>query len=334
MVLIDVLFPSLHVVSCVLGELFILIAIIRFLLFVKKHFLRKPNFAKFGLNSKGSAWAVITGGSDGIGKVFARTLAKHGFNVFLISRTEEKLEKVAKQIKDDFGVSVKSLAVDFSLNDKSDYEKIEKIINSLDNIGILINNVGINYPYPAKFLDRDESLDERMINVNIISLKKMTHIVLPEMLKKKHGGIINLSSFTGIVPSPMLATYSASKAYIDAFSVSLSVEYASEGISILSITPGLVVSNMSKRSSPSYMQGVVAPQPVVNSALASLGVEQRFAPHFLHAIIENVLRAIPLKYATGFVFNIHKDINRRALAKQKQQHQQTTKRKINKTKIN
>jgi len=219
-------------------------------------------------------------------------------------------------------VKAKYLSVDFSSTDNSIYQNIAKVIQECGRIGILVNNVGINYPFPTYFLDADPQLDDSIIQVNIKALHSMIRLVLPEMLKNKSGGIINLSSFTGRVPSPMLATYSATKAYIDAFSVALSSEYQSKGIDILSITPGLVVSNMSQKSRPNYMQGVVNPGPVVRSALNALGREQRWCPHPLHAVLETAFGSAPLVHATGVVHNIHKDVNRRALDKRERNKQQ------------
>jgi len=265
---------------------------------------------------KNNAWAVITGSSDGIGKAFAFELAKRGFNIFLISRTQSKLEEVSSQIVKKYKVNTEILAVDFASKDQSFYGDIAEAL-AKKNVGILVNNVGINYPYPGNFLDTDKTVNESIITVNIGSINEMTRIVLPKMVERKAGGIINVSSLSGVFPAPLLSGYSASKAYIHFFSLNLASEYRKSGIFVQSITPSMTVSNMSKIRRSSLLAGVTTPEVIAKGSVDTLGQEIHWSPFWLHGLIEYVFAALPLSFVLNKINVMHQDIRKRALAKLK-----------------
>jgi len=319
---VDILLPSF--LLYLVGEL-ALVGLLVFIGFTIFNIYRKPLPSRtFGLASKGSAWAIVTGAGDGIGKVFCIELARLGYNVLMISRTMSKVEALAKEIESKYGVSTKGIGADFGSSDKSFYNEISETVKSLNRVSILVNNVGINYEFPSKFLDQTPELDDQIIEVNIKSLLGMTRLVLPHMLKQKSGGIINLSSLAGRVPSPMLAVYSGTKAYIDFYSASLAREYQDQGISVLSIAPGLTVSNMSQARRPNLALGIVNPQPVVRAALANLGQRTRITGHPLHILIETVLRLLPGSISSKYIYGLHQGIRSKALAKRERENKNKT----------
>lgn len=172
-------------------------------------FLRPAkNLKKYG------SWAVVTGPTDGIGKGFAFQLARKGLNLILVGRNPDKLKDVCDSIKSkNGGVQIKSVVVDFSGDLDEGVKRVQDAIEGLD-VGILINNVGVSYPYARFFHEVDEQLLKNLIKVNVEGTSKITHAVLPAMIKKKKGAIVNIGSGAAIViPSdPLYSVYAATKA--------------------------------------------------------------------------------------------------------------------------
>ncbi|XP_077864262.1 very-long-chain 3-oxoacyl-CoA reductase-B-like [Saccoglossus kowalevskii] len=160
-------------------------------------------------------WAVVTGATDGIGKAYAEQLAEKGLNIVLLSRTLAKLENVAQEIESRYNVTTKVLQVDFTGGPEI-YKHIAELLNNLD-IGVLVNNVGTNHSNPEYFTNSPNKFIPDILNVNILACTMMTKIVLPQMVKRRKGVIINISSAAGLNPLPLLLIYSSTKAFMDFF---------------------------------------------------------------------------------------------------------------------
>ncbi|XP_053905206.1 inactive hydroxysteroid dehydrogenase-like protein 1 isoform X3 [Malaclemys terrapin pileata] len=154
-------------------------------------------------------WAVVTGSTAGIGKAYAEELASRGINIILISRSKEKLEAVAKDITETYKVETAVIVADFSKG-REIYSSIKEALRDKD-IGILVNNVGVFYTYPEYFTRLSEDKLWEIVNVNIAAANMMVHIVLPGMVQRKRGAIVNVSSGSCCKPTPQMAAYSASK---------------------------------------------------------------------------------------------------------------------------
>lgn len=275
-----------------LGAIVALVYVLKFIKLVKILFpktwcpLSRSFFSSLG------EWAVITGGTDGIGRAYAFELAKRGMNIVLISRTLEKLNKVAKEIEDDTGRSVKVIASDFTREDI--YENIEDNLKGLD-VGILVNNVGMLFsPIPCRFLDV-ENLDTaitNLINCNMKSLVMMSKIILPHMEKRKKGVILNLSSGSGCFPCPLYSIYSASKVFVDRFSRGLQAEYGYKGVIIQSVAPYGVSTPMTRNQKANMVNRTA--EDFVNESLDRVLVGDHIHGCFAHEILALIIKTIPL----------------------------------------
>nr|AFV95595.1 17-beta-hydroxysteroid dehydrogenase type 12 [Nucella lapillus] len=241
------------------------------------------------LENAGS-WAVVTGCTDGIGKAYAEQLAKRGLNIVLISRTRSKLDELARDIESRFKVKTKVIAADFTRSDI--YDMIPQELDGLD-IGTLVNNVGMGYDHP-EFFDQLENRDQvimNIINCNSTSVAMMTSLVLPGMVSKKRGVIINIASAAGNRPTPLLTLYSATKSFVDFFSRALQHEYGPKGITVQVVLPYFVATKMSKIRKG----GVFAPYPndFVRSALHTVGLQSRTFGCWSHALQDKVAALLP-----------------------------------------
>jgi len=173
------------------------------------------------------------------------------------------------------------------------YDGLKKKIAGL-NIAVLVNNVGINTEIPEYFHETPLSVQEDFINVNIRACLDVTRCVVPAMKTKKSGLIINLSSFTGVNPTPLMALYSATKSFMNTWSIAIRGEYAADGIEVISLIPMFVQSNMSgfKKTSlsvPSASAFASQSLNMIGNPLLPLAV----SPWHMHAINNFFMGLLP-----------------------------------------
>ncbi|CDH49913.1 3-ketoacyl-reductase [Lichtheimia corymbifera JMRC:FSU:9682] len=256
---------------------------------------------KFGAGQ--GAWAVVTGASDGIGKEFAEQLAKKKFNVLLVSRTASKLEAIAKDIVDKYGVETKTYAMDFTKGDQNDFAQLGQMMNEI-RVGVLVNNVGTNHDIPTPYDEESDKVIDDIIEVNVKGTLRMTKLVLPQMRSNRSGLILNLGSFAGLVPSPYLSVYSGGKAFLSTWTQALAKEVESQGIVVQNVNTYFVVSSMSKI----HCVPCGANVPYTSTAYPSHGIA--------NWLISNTLST---KFWINQNYAIQKDVRRRALRKRERE---------------
>lgn len=183
-------------------------------------------------------WALITGGTAGIGDAFARLLAREGYNIVLNARDVAKLEERAAALRNSFGVEVEILAADLS----TDCEIVESYIEG-HQIDVLINNAG--FGLNQSFLHSSIEDEERVLNVLARAPMRLMHAVLPQMKRRNSGIILNVSSIAAFIAG---GHYSATKSYLTVMSESLHTQLLPTQIKITSLNPGFVRTEFHQRA--------------------------------------------------------------------------------------
>uniref|UniRef100_A0AAG5CVZ8 Steroid dehydrogenase n=1 Tax=Anopheles atroparvus TaxID=41427 RepID=A0AAG5CVZ8_ANOAO len=252
---------------------------------------------RHSLSQKYGPWAVITGGSDGIGKGYAHFLAGQGMKVALVARNESKLKKVAEEIRNKHGVETKVVVADFSKGEAV-FDHLEKELVSLD-IGILVNNVGVINEKPIRLERMEKRLLWNLINVNIGAATLLCRILIPAMKQRKRGLIINISSLSSLAPTPYLTVYAATKAYMTSFSVGLREELLPFGVECQTVSPGYVRTSMTEYfasaegQESSLSKRVVNVADMIRYAGFTISKTDSTTGHWSHGFQTGVLNALP-----------------------------------------
>jgi uncharacterized protein len=181
---------------------------------------------------------LVTGASAGIGREFARQLARRARSMILVARREDRLA----ELRDELQLQHPNLVVQIRQVDLADLAQLHELMEWLDreriDVDVVVNNAGLGDSGP--FVTSDPIRNEQMTLVNVVALTSLTRHVLPQMIAKRRGGILNVSSSAGFVPMPGSAVYAATKAYVTSFSESLRAELHGTGVSICALCPGPV----------------------------------------------------------------------------------------------
>lgn len=279
-----------------------------------------------------SSWAIITGASDGLGKEYALQLSRAPFNLLLISRTASKLDSLAQQIRSSNpSISVKTLAFDFSTvaaNHENATQRLQTAIAELDgDISVLVNNVGKSHDIPVQFLETDAKEMRDIVNINVHGTLLITSLVAPRMVSKRRGLILTMGSFGGLMPTPLLATYSGSKAFLQQWSTALASELQPHGVVVELVQSYLVTSAMSKVRKPSLM--VPSAKVFVKNVLGKIGRTggaQGWAwtstPYWTHALMQWGIGAVAGfndRLVAGINKGMHEGLRKRALRKKERE---------------
>jgi len=192
----------------------------------------------------GRQTALITGASGGIGLELARLFAAGGYDLVLVARSAGKLEELAGELR-KYGGAVRVLAKDLARP-----ESPEEVFRELEAAGIavdvLVNNAGFATYGPFVELDLGRELEE--LQLNVVTLTHLTKKLLPGMLARRRGGVLNVASTAGFQPGPLMAVYYASKAYVISFSEALAEELSGTGVAVSVLCPGPTATGFQRRA--------------------------------------------------------------------------------------
>lgn len=178
---------------------------------------------------------LITGASSGIGRELARLFASDGADLVLIARSEGRLRELAGELAATYGVKAQVMPTDLS-RPSSPGEIAEALRQRQIQVDVLVNNAGFGAHGPIAALGAERQLD--MIEVNVAALTQLTALLLPGMLQRRRGAILNVASTAAFQPGPYQAVYCATKAYVLSFTDALAEEVRGSGVRVSCLAPG------------------------------------------------------------------------------------------------
>jgi len=180
--------------------------------------------------------ALVTGASSGIGEQLARLLAADGCDLILVARRAGRLAEVAASLRAAHQVQVEVIVADLT-TPAGLLAAEERLADAGRPVELLVNNAG--FSVSGSVADVPAGSAEAQIRLNVLAVVRLTHAVLPGMLRRGHGGVLNVSSVAGFVISPGSAVYGATKAFVTSFSESLAAEVSGRGVHVTALCPGL-----------------------------------------------------------------------------------------------
>ena len=189
--------------------------------------------------------ALITGASSGFGIEFARLFARDGFDLVLVARSERPMRELAEQLQSAHAVTATVIAKDLAAADACD-ELVADLRDRGIQVDALVNNAGFAQYGP--FVDADPRVLNEMVSVNVVALTDLTRALLPGMVERRWGRIVNLGSIGSFSPAPMTAAYAATKAYVLSLSLALTEELKGTGVTVTALCPGPTATGFQARA--------------------------------------------------------------------------------------
>ncbi len=250
--------------------------------------------------------ALVTGASSGIGKAYAELLAAGGTDLVVVARSRERLEELAGRLRTTHGRDVEILVAD--LENREQLAQVEARLRDHDDIDLLINNAG--YGFTGAFADVPIERAQGQIDCNIVALTRLSHAALHSMKKARRGSILNVASGAAFLPTPNIAVYCATKAYVVSFTQALAEELKRDGIKASVVCPGFTKTEFQQRAQydasmvPSFAWQT--PEQVARESLEALrtgkvicvpGVQNKILRGVLSVVPQSMLPSIAGKFA-------------------------------------
>ena len=242
-----------------------------------------------------AGYALITGASSGIGEVFARALAARKHDLILVARSQEKLYSLSDELQTKHGITAKVFTCDLSVPGAA-AALVESLRKQDLAVNLLINNAG--FGGRGEFWTLPLERLSQMLRLNDIALVELTYLLVPPMIERRRGAIINVSSTASFQPVAYTATYAATKAFVTSFSMALREELRPHGVKVITLCPGGTRTNFfaagSYKRKSTLPGGLQAPEEVVADALRSLDAGGGLVvPRFLNKMSVFMQRFLP-----------------------------------------
>jgi short-subunit dehydrogenase len=247
------------------------------------------------LRQRYPGWALITGGSSGIGLGYANALAKAGFDVALVARGEDKLRAEAARIEKTYGVHVKTIVADLAVEGAA--RCVADAVTDID-VGILVNNAGTGFI--GRFDRQPIENHTRLVQLHCNAPLELTASLLPRMQARGRGAVILVASAGGYVPLPYYAVYSGTKAFLATWGEALAVELDGTGVDVMVVAPGDTKTNF-QAVSGEMSKRWISVEAVVDESLAALGRKRVVVPGFGDKVSVLLTRLLPRKIVMRIV---------------------------------
>lgn len=239
-------------------------------------------------------WALITGASSGIGKALAYSFAARGYNVFLTARNEGALRQVAAECSARFNVNTQVCCADLS-EPRAVEELIVALSSSTREFEILVNNAG--FGVHGEFRTTAPEREISLVDVQLDAMLRLTKALLPRMVSRRHGRILNVASLYSFAPVPYQSVYAASKAFMLSFSLALSKELQGTGVTLTLLCPGITQTEFRSRAGiaeKSKTAGATAESVAEIAARETLNGRLLVVPGFFNKLFVFLARRLPL----------------------------------------
>jgi short-subunit dehydrogenase len=211
--------------------------------------------------------ALVTGASSGLGVEYARELAKRGANLVLVARGKDALDALATELTKAHGVAVNTIALDLS-SPTSGTKLMSELKKLKVETDILINNAG--FGTAGRFAKEDRAQVKNEITLNVLTLVDLTQAVLPGMLKRDFGAIVNIASTAAYQPVPGMAVYAATKAFVLSFTSAVWGETKDTRVRVLAVSPGATATNFFNVAGATPSGGLAPISDVITATFKSL----------------------------------------------------------------
>jgi hypothetical protein len=264
-----------------------------------------PNEISTTATNAKESYALITGASSGIGACFARALAARGRHLVLVARSKDKLETLAREITANHSVRIEVIEQDLGVEGAA--QRLAATLAEREMaVDLLVNNAGFGAQGQFWKLPLDRQVE--MLRLNIGTLTELTYLLLPAMVERRSGGIINISSTASFQPIPYTSVYAATKAYVTSFSMGLAEEVAEYGVKVLALCPGATATNFFEAGQFTTVKlpgGSQSPEAVVEVGLAAFDRGNSLAvTRFLNKLMIFALRLAPRRLAARIAGNM------------------------------
>lgn len=261
--------------------------------------MRKPPTTR-GQEGGRKPWALVSGASAGIGRELAKAFAARGYSLILSARSERAIAELAREVIATHGVEARTLTADLSLPGAAE-AIAEAIAGAGVEVDVLVNNAGVLCEGDFVAIPLESHL--RLLEINVVALTTLTRLLLPAMIERRRGRILNVASTASFAPVPRLAAYAAAKAYVLSLTEAIAEELAGAGVTATALCPGFTDTAMVRGSSlakPVPAMMIMSAKAVAEAGCAAcLKGETICIPGLVNKVLAGGSPVLPRKLVRG-----------------------------------